>query len=113
MVRAGVEYDIDYLCFLVSGVVSGSYVFSPAQRTPRSCFIEKGPLATEKDIKYLLPSPFLSHLLIVYFFNLVLDNSLKLCFFLHRNCRINFLSLWFGSVCVYSHQKVLTAHTSS
>lgn len=66
--------------------------FSPAGRTPRCRFIEKVPLATEKDVKYLPPFPFLSHFLILYFFILVLYNSLKLCFFLHRNCRINFLS---------------------
>lgn len=78
---AKVGYDIDSFCFLVWDVVSGSYAFSPACTTPRSCFIKKGPLATEKDTKYLLPSSFLSHLLILYFFNLVLYNSLKFCFF--------------------------------
>lgn len=87
--------------------------FSPAHRTPRGCFIEKCPLATEKGVKYLLPSPFLSHLLMLFFFNLLLYNSLKLCFFLHRNCRVNFLSLGLDSVCVYSHHKVLTAETTS
>lgn len=91
-VPANVGYGIDYFCFLFWDVVSGSYVFSPAGRTPRCRFIEKVPLATEKDVKYLPPFPFLSHFLILYFFILVLYNSLKLCFFLHRNCRINFLS---------------------
>lgn len=84
--------------------------FSPACSTPRSCFYRKVcPCNRER---YQLP-PSLSFSFSFpdtpYFFNLVSYNSLKLCLFLHRNCRINFLSLWLDSV--FTHTTKFWLHT--